>query len=192
MSPNIICGKQKEEFLSVIKNFHGFTAPGLVIGGFMVDLAVSLTGADVEADAIVETKHCLPDAIQLFTSCTIGNGWLKILDWDKFALTLYDRRALKGYRVWFDPEKAKMFPELYNWYMRLASKKELPLALLLDIIFKAGDSVLSFRPVDITDFYIRDKKDETAVCPNCHEAYPTRQGATCMACQGRAYYQYHQ
>lgn len=57
-----ICGKTREEFFEAIQSFHGFTAPGLVLGSFMVDLARSLIGEDVEADAIVETRHCLPDA----------------------------------------------------------------------------------------------------------------------------------
>jgi formylmethanofuran dehydrogenase subunit E len=192
MNCNTICGKTKNEFLSVIKNFHGFTAPGLVLGGFMVDLAVSLLGKNVEADAIVETKHCLPDAVQLFTPCTVGNGWMKILDWDKFAITFYDRQSLDGHRVWLDLEKAKDFPDLYNWYMRLKPKKELPMQVMLDVIFNAGTSVLTSRAVRITDFYHREKKGETAVCPGCHEAYPTKQGAMCLACSGKGYFQYQQ
>ena len=32
----------------------------------MVDLARELIGKDVEADAVVETFHCLPDAVQIF------------------------------------------------------------------------------------------------------------------------------
>jgi formylmethanofuran dehydrogenase subunit E len=186
-----ICKRTKEEFLSTIEKFHGFTAPGLVLGGFMVDLAMSLIGDNVEADAIVETKHCLPDAVQLFTPCTVGNGWLKILDWDKFAVTLYDRGSLIGYRVWLDLEKTKTFPELYNWYMRLTPKKQLPLSVMLDVIFSAGDSVLSSRPVHIIDFYKREKKGGTVVCSRCREAYPINQGEICLACQGRAYYEFH-
>ncbi|MBW2597236.1 MAG: formylmethanofuran dehydrogenase subunit E family protein [Deltaproteobacteria bacterium] len=80
-----ICGRPLSECLRRIEEFHGFKAPGLVLGLFMVDLAQEKIGADVEADAIVETRYCLPDAIQVFTPCTIGNGWMKILDWDKFA-----------------------------------------------------------------------------------------------------------
>jgi len=41
----------------------------------MVDWAIERIGNDIEADAIVETRHCLPDAIQLFTpapSATAG------------------------------------------------------------------------------------------------------------------------
>ena len=81
----LICGKPIEVCLQMIERFHGWKAPGLVLGLFMVDLAQELIGCQTEADAVVETRHCLPDAIQLFTPCTIGNGWLKILDWDKFA-----------------------------------------------------------------------------------------------------------
>ncbi len=190
MKLDTICGLPADEFLSTIRKFHGFTAPGLVLGGVMVDVALTLLGRNVEADAIVETKHCLPDAVQLFTPCTIGNGWMKILDWDKFAITLYDRHTLKGYRVWLDIEKAKAYPDLYNWYMRLKPKKELPVSVMLDVIFNAGRSVLSWRPVRITDCYGREKKGETSVCPSCREAYPTRQGSVCFACSGKGYYEY--
>ena len=85
-----VCGKPLAECLRIIEDFHGWKAPGLIIGMFMIDLARELVGEYVEMDAIVETRHCLPDAIQLFTPCTVGNGWMKILDWDKFALSLYD------------------------------------------------------------------------------------------------------
>ncbi len=83
----LICGKSQEAFLMEIEAFHGWKAPGLILGGFM-GWAQELIGPDVEADAIVETYHCLPDAVQIFTPCTVGNGWLKVLDWDKFALSL--------------------------------------------------------------------------------------------------------
>ena len=99
MRTRIICGQSVERFLEEIKAFHGFIAPGTLLGGFLVDWARELVGTDVEYDAIVETSHCLPDVVQLFTPCTVGNGWMKVLSWDKFALSLYDRRKLTGYRV---------------------------------------------------------------------------------------------
>jgi len=108
----LVCGKSLDDFLSAIEGFHGWKAPGLIIGGFMVDLCQALIGKDVEADAIVESRHCLPDAIQIFTPCTVGNGWLKILDWDKFAITLYDRHTCDGYRVWLDLEKLRAFTDI--------------------------------------------------------------------------------
>ncbi len=189
LSGQRICGKTRDEFLEAIQSFHGFPAPGLVLGAFMVDLAKSLIGEDVEADAIVETRHCLPDAVQIFTPCTIGNGWMKIMDWDKFALTLYDRHTLEGYRVWFDLEKTKAFPDLYNWYMRLVHKKDLPISVLLEVLFEAGHSVLSYRPVKVTGYYQREKKKTINICPGCGEAYPAWQGSLCRACQGEGYYE---
>ena len=184
-----VCGKSLEDFFEAIEHFHGWIAPGIVLGGFMVDLAREHVGPDVEADAIVETCHCLPDAVQIFTPCTVGNGWLKILNWDKFALSLYDRRTLSGCRVWLDIEKAKGFPNLYNWYMRLVPKKDLPLKTLLETILDAGRSAFSCRPIRITCLSKREKKGDTAICSGCGEAYPTNQGNICAACQGEGYYE---
>ncbi|MGO9313015.1 MAG: FmdE family protein [Syntrophobacteraceae bacterium] len=183
-----VCGKSIEEFLDVIEKFHGWKAPGLVIGGFMVDLAQELIGPGIEADAFVETCHCLPDAIQLFTPCTYGNGWMKVLDWDKFALSLYDKKTLEGFRVWLDLEKVLSFPNVYNWYMRLVPKKSLPLQILLDDIIAAGRSMLCSSTVHVTQLHGKKKKGEIAVCSACGEAYPTQQGRKCLSCQGKGYY----
>jgi formylmethanofuran dehydrogenase subunit E len=185
----MLCGKSVEVFLDEIDSFHGFVSPGLVLGGFLVDWAQELVGVEVEADAIVETYRCLPDAVQIFTPCTIGNGWLKVLNWDKFALSLYDKRGLLGYRVWLDLEKAKMSPPIYNWYMRRVPKKDLPLGGLVDTILKAGRSVLSCRAIRVTRFYGQEKKGLIKVCPGCGEAYPAVQGDLCSACQGEGYYE---
>jgi len=181
-----------EDFLKAIEDFHGWKAPGLVLGGFMVDLARKQIGPDVEADAIVETCHCLPDAVQIFTPCTVGNGWLKILDWDKFALSLYDRVKLTGYRVWLDLEKTKSFPNLHNWYMRRVSKKDLPLEVLLETILEAKTSVLSSRAISVIRLNERKKKGDTDICSGCGEAYPTHQGTLCAACQGDGYYAFQE
>jgi formylmethanofuran dehydrogenase subunit E len=184
----LVCGKSIEECLRIIERFHGWKAPGLVLGLFMVDLARELIGPGTEADAMVETRHCLPDAIQLFTSCTIGNGWMKILDWDKFALSLYDRRTLHGFRVWVDLEKMRRFPKLYQWYMRLVHKKDLPLNVLLSVILEARRHVLSSNAITMTRFHDRLKKADINVCPVCNEAFAAAQGSVCLACKGCGYY----
>jgi len=188
-NPPTVCGKSFEDFLTTIQRFHGWAAPGVVIGGLMVDLAQECIGPDVEADAIVETIRCLPDAIQLFTPCTYGNGWMKVVDWDKFALTLYDKKTLEGVRVWLDLEKSRHFPDIYNWYMRLAPKKELPLDVLLKSIEKAGRHVLSSVPVRVVRYYGKIKKGRIDICSTCGEAYPAGQGDCCLACQGKGYYE---
>ena len=184
-----LCGKSYEEFMNAIERFHGWKAPGVVIGGFMVDLAQEHIGPGVEADAIVETVHCLPDAVQIFTPCTFGNGWMKVLDWDKFALTLYDKKTLEGVRVWLDLEKTRCFPDVYNWYMRLVPKSDLPLDVLLKSIEGAGRQMLSFAPVRVTRYQGKNRKGDVAICSRCGEAYPTSQGDACLACRGKGYYE---
>lgn len=190
MGKTTICGKSVEDFIKVIEKFHGWAAPGVVIGGFMVDWAQELLGSKGEADAIVETRHCLPDAVQLFTPCTCGNGWMKILDWDKFALSLYNKKNLQGYRVWMDLERLSAFPNIYNWYMRLVDKKDLPLSILIQDILTAGRKMLNSASVQITHYHEKNKKGEIRICPVCREAYPVKQGRQCLACQGEGYYEF--
>ena len=125
--------------------------PGVLLGGFVVDYALELIGKEVEADAIVETRYCLPDAVQLLTPCTCGNGWMKVLDWDKFALSLYDKKTREGFRVRLDVDKTAAFPNLYNWFMKLVEKKNLPLEVLNQTILEAGREALSATPVTITN-----------------------------------------
>jgi formylmethanofuran dehydrogenase subunit E len=188
-NPPTLCGKSYEEFYQAIEQFHGWKAPGVVIGGFMVDLAQGRIGPGVEADAIVETTHCLPDAVQIFTPCTYGNGWMKVVDWDKFALTLYDKKTLEGARVWLDIGKVRRFPDVYSWYMRVVSKAELPLDVLLKSIEEAGRGMLSSTPVQVIQYQGKLKKGKIEVCSRCGEAYPASQGERCLSCQGKGYYE---
>ena len=183
-----VCGRPVATFLAEIERFHGWQAPGILIGGFMVDWALEWLDPGVEFDAIVESSHCLPDAVQLFTPCTIGNGWMKILEWDKFALSLYDRWTHQGVRVWLDLEKTQAFPNIYRWYMRLAPKQELPLEVLARDILAAGRGLLSAAPIRAIRWTERQKKGPTGVCPGCGEAFPLGQGEQCLACQGQKYY----
>ena len=44
-----------EEYLNLIKMFHGHVAPGLVMGGQMVDLALKHLPTDILFDAYCET-----------------------------------------------------------------------------------------------------------------------------------------
>ncbi|MCB2149381.1 MAG: hypothetical protein KQI81_23070 [Deltaproteobacteria bacterium] len=36
--------------------------------------------------------------------CILDNGFLQILDWEKFALTVYDRERLDDFWVWLRPD----------------------------------------------------------------------------------------
>ena len=85
-----------DEFLQLVKSFHGNVAPGVVIGGIMVEVARRQSARRDLFDAVCETRNCLPDAIQLLTPCTIGNGWLKVVNVGRFALSLYDKYSGEG------------------------------------------------------------------------------------------------
>ena len=183
-----LCGQPLEACLETIRRFHGWEAPGLLLGLFMVDWARERIGPGVEADAVVETRHCLPDAVQLFTPCTVGNGWLKVLDWDQYALILYDRRTRQGQRVWLDLDRAARFPDLANWFLRRVPKAALPLERLNAVILEAGRRALSAAAVELTDLHQRQKKGPTAVCPGCGEAFAARLGPRCPACSGAGYW----
>lgn len=185
----MICGKTPEELLKDIRSFHNFVAPGLLIGAFMVDLAYRRLGENVEADAIVETRHCLPDAVQLFSPCTVGNGWLKILDWDKFAISFHDRHSHEGVRVWLDLDKTTAHPDIGNWFMGRVSKRDLPKDVLISAIFKAGADILSSADIKVVRYASREKKGVIKVCNVCHEACAASPGELCFACQGEGYYQ---
>jgi formylmethanofuran dehydrogenase subunit E len=88
----------REEYLRQLQSFHGSLAPNLIIGGGMVNLALRSLPKDKLFDAICETPLCLPDAIQLLTPCTISNGWLRVLNFGRFVITLYEKYGSVGVR----------------------------------------------------------------------------------------------
>jgi formylmethanofuran dehydrogenase subunit E len=184
-----VAGVCKTDFLMAIENFHGRQAPGLVLGGLMVDLGIELLGSFSDPAAVVESQCYLPDAVQVLTPCTIGNGRLVILDWGKMALCLYDKKKLAGYRIWLDLKKTRLIPGIYDWQMRLLHEKVQRDDPVIKDILSAGRSILSWRAVPITQ-PLRDRtKNPLAVCPRCDEAYPEVQGDKCLSCQGQTYFE---
>ena len=164
--------------------FHSYLSPGLVLGIIMVDLAKELLGPRKLIDAVVETKACIPDAIQLMTACTYGNGWMRVKDWGKMALTLYDKQELDGVRVFVNLEKIKRYPLLYQWYMRVGSVDKDKVAK--DIV-SIGRDILSWQRVKLTP-YRKQHKSPMAICHSCGETYPASDGDLCMKCSGKDSY----
>ena len=178
-----------DEYVHLVKSFHGHLAPGLVIGGFLVDLALKNLPEGDFFDAICETSVCLPDAVQLLTPCTVGNGWLKVVDMGRFAVTLYEKEEGEGIRVYLDAKKLEAWPEYHAWFFKLKTKQEQNFDLLMGQIKEAGVSVLSLKRIHVKPAYtVRRKLGKTAVCPSCGEAYPVRDGNACLACQGNSPY----
>ena len=101
-----------QEYCDLVQAFHGYPAPGVLIGGYMVTAAQQRLPAGVLYDAICETRSCLPDAIQLLTPCSVGNGWLRVLHFGRYALSLYDKHTGEGWRVFVDPAKLEEWAEI--------------------------------------------------------------------------------
>lgn len=173
----------------LVRDFHGSAAPGLILGGFMVEEAKTGLPEGALYDALSETTHCLPDAVQLLTPCTIGNGWLWVLNLGRFALTLYDKYQGTGVRVFLDSGKVDAWPNLKTWYLKLKPKKEQDSVALIAEIKAAGASVCSLQTVRVSPHLLQRRgRGGIGLCPVCKEAYPLLDGRICRACQGEAPY----
>ena len=183
-----ICSYTIEEYIKRVEALHKHSAPGVVLGGFMVDLAYQHLPTEGLFDAISETYRCLPDSIQILTPCTIGNGWLRIIDLGRFALTLYDKYQGDGVRVYVDTVKLDKWPEIRSWALKLKEKKEQDSKLLFQEILNAETSVLSYRMVKVDIAQLRDPASQVYICPVCGEAYRSSEGNICPGCSGGARY----
>jgi len=180
-----ICTYSYDEYLHLIKTFHGSLAPGLIIGGFIVDLALQNLPEGELFDAICETPICLPDAVQILTPCTIGNGWLAVLDSGRFAVTLYEKDSGEGVRVYLDTKKLEKWPEVRDWYLKRKKKEGQDFDLLMSQIKEAGHNLLGMQRVKVDTEKVRRKKlGPVDICPLCGEAYPSRDGDRCRNCAG--------
>jgi formylmethanofuran dehydrogenase subunit E len=178
-----------QEFLARVESFHGYAAPGVVLGGIMVEAARRQLPPEVLFDAVCETRNCLPDAVQILTPCTTGNGWLQVINLGRFALSLYDKYQGAGVRVFLDPRRLAPWPEIAAWYLKLKPKKAQDSALLLKEIEAAGLEILGIEKIQVRPQLLQKRsKGRIAVCPLCREAYPAKDGGICRGCQGDAPY----
>ncbi len=176
--------KRLQPYFEQGKDFHGYLSPGLALGIIMVDFAKEILGPRNLVSAVVETKACIPDAVQLMTSCSYGNGWMRVKDWGKVALTLYDKHELNGIRIFPNWEEIKKHSLIERWLMRGGNidKEE----VTKDII-KAGRSICSWQRVRVAP-YKRVKNSPLALCSLCGESHPAIDGDLCVRCNGRENY----
>jgi formylmethanofuran dehydrogenase subunit E len=175
-------------------SFHGFAPPGLLIGVFMVDLALEKLGANPNEKlyAVAETPKCAPDAVQVVTSATMGNSRLRIIETGKFSITLNrgstEERA-DGIRVYVDATKIRRYPTLDLWYTNDPRYKRVDEKdRVYDEILQAGRSILSWERVKVS---VPQKAVWQAVqCPVCKEMVPDYlvEDGVCTSCAGASYY----
>ena len=178
-----------DDFIEKARAFHGCASPGLMIGASMVELALHSLGRIRRYHALCETTRDLPDAIQLLTPCTTGNGRLHVLDLGRFALTLYRQFDGKGVRVSLDLAGTEGWPHIRRWALGRESSDEKSLVRLEREIRKAGISILSASPVQMKTVFLQEPSQETmTACIACGEPHPLAAGPLCRACAGHSPY----
>lgn len=178
-----------EEFKQKAADFHGYPAPGLLLGGYMVEKARRELPEGTLFEALVESRKCLPDAVQLLTLCSVGNNWMKVLNLGRYALSLYDKYTGQGVRVFVDIGEMRAWPELTAWFMKLKPKREQDSGLLFRELEAAGETVCSIMPVRINARFLGHAHSSgIGVCPCCGEPFPSVDGGICRGCQGEAPY----
>ena len=55
------------EFLAMVTRFHGYPAPGVILGCYMVEMAKASLPDNILYVVICEPSWCLPDYVQLLT-----------------------------------------------------------------------------------------------------------------------------
>lgn len=178
-----------DEFIDMATLFHNYPAPGLLIGGYMVEEARKHMPEGTLYEAISETTWCLPDAIQMLTPCTIGNGWMNVLNLGRYAMSLYDKFTGEGVRVWLDFDKIPEDSEIRIWLLKTKPKSEQDSDKLRREIGEYGDSILSSAPITVPKpKLIKRSKGAITRCSACGEPYPSAHGPLCRACQGESPY----
>lgn len=173
-----------EEFLKLTERFHGYAAPGVVIGAKMVNMAMKRLPAGVLFDAVCESSKCLPDAVQLLTPCTWGNGWLRVLPLGRYALTLFNKQNGQGVRVYVDPARLDSYPETRYWFFGIKPKRKDMTHLLIQEIRHAQESIYGMQAVRVKpELLSKTSSDPRAICPSCKEAYPAGHGSICRGCR---------
>lgn len=180
-----------DDFLDHARAFHGSASPGLLAGASMVELALHSLGHTQRYHALCETSRSLPDAVQLLTACTAGNGRLHVLELGRFALSLYRQADGRGVRVWLDPEKLEAWPDICRWSRGETAQGKALVKLERDIR-KAGISILSAAPISMSPAFLARSLPEALAdiipCPVCGELHPASAGQLCRACQGHSPY----
>lgn len=187
----IITNIDDPELLSWIDKvipFHGHLSTGAFIGLQMLKISGRLLDIK-EGDRVFvtcETLNCLPDPFQILRGCTVGNKGLKVLDYDKMAVTINKganpgENEIKGVRIFLDPAKTAKYPVFHAWYM---NERKVPHKEAISDLIQAGEDVYTWKFVDIS-VPVKAKKD-VRICTVCGESFVSKDGSSiCKGCLER-------
>ena len=183
--------KRLKEDIEKAAEFHGDCPPGIPIGVYMVDYALELLGDYKKLKCVVETPRCLADAVQVMTPCVLGNPYFKLINYGKYALTLYNRERGEGVRVYLDVKKLdrEKYPMLSAWFLRDKSPmcKYKKSETTMEFLTKAGRDILSYQRVKVT-LPPKDKIYPVKFCRVCGESFVSEGEDVCETCTGESYY----
>ncbi len=171
---------------------HSAPAPGLLIGGLMVECAKRGMPEGLPYNALCETSRDLPDAVQSRTPCTVGNGRIRILPFGIFAATLYTTHTGEGIRVELDGDKLEPYPAIADWFRNGCLENDADAgqnARLMEQIRQAGESILTTRNVRLRRERAHGGLGKRIRCPLCGSWYPADYGGICRSCQGQSPYE---
>ena len=165
--------------------FHGYLSTGAFIGLQMLDIVKRLLNIKDDDRIFVtcETLNCLPDPFQILRGSTVGNKGLKILDYDKMAVTINKggkpgETHVKGVRIFLDPAKTVNYPVLHDWYM---NERKVPHEEAISELIKAGDDVYTWELVNV-QVPVKAKKD-VRICTSCGESFISKdESKICKGC----------
>ncbi len=189
----------EEDFLGFY--FRRKFAPGVVIANRMADIAFEEARGKFELEKIAvvcETDFCIPDALSAKLGVTVGNRYLKVLDWQIMGFTVYDYLHGRGVRVWVDSEKVRKNGGVFErWYFRKTTKAErkdrkvrwkMGVEVLREFL-KSPRDYLSWSLVKVANWLIgKAPIKEVKECPKCHITY-TCEGDVCPVCAGKGYFE---
>lgn len=162
----------KDDIKKIIK-FHGYLSSGALIGYQMLNIAKKelKIGENDKIYVTCETLNCVPDPFQILRSSTVGNKGLKVLDYDKMAVTINmgagkEEKYVKGIRIFLDPKKTEKYPKLHAWYMNY---DKVPHEEVVPILLDAGEDLYSWDFVEIE--VPEKKKKNVIICEKCGESF---------------------
>ena len=188
-------GQPPLEWFEKCIDFHTYPAPGILIGLYMVDYALSLLNAKPTEKlyGIAESQKCIPDALQVITNCTIGNNRLRIISTGRFAICMNrasEAETAEGVRICMNPASLHDTPALQAWFANSKDfdKKTMSKQVVTDIL-KKGRKMLLCEKVRIP--IIPKEKWDTGVCSSCGEHIPSYmlEGDICPGCGSLKYFE---
>ncbi|OPY25246.1 MAG: FmdE, Molybdenum formylmethanofuran dehydrogenase operon [Methanocella sp. PtaU1.Bin125] len=185
-------------FVDEAVRFHGFPAPGVILGAYMIDLALEKLEAEPGERffAVAETKKCLSDSIGILTGCTPGSSKFLLFNTGRLSLAIGrdDGSGIaKCVRAFVVPGRTEGYPALRAWYFNdtaFGAKNKLP--QLLEEILGAGRSILSWERVEVP-IPSKDDQWKPVICPGCGEMVPDYllEDGLCKACGKGSCYTKH-